>query len=472
MDYDDLVDQFIVNDGTDEANSENSENNGDNKAAETIEHTANKDNEPTSESHSLELMKIHLKTLIHSRQVSLRTAQLDRVKDRNRVFEVQKKEILRRCQGAGPVSIQNSEKRRKVLGNREGTVKVVDVEENTENSAENTDNSTASASDNSTELIPCRLELDYDGYKLSDVLLIPPTDSTPDTLNLLSIQLCQDYDLPAEVFQPAITRCLKDQVEEWQVFQGALEGMKETLPFEEIGPVPLRLDIIVGLHRLEDQLEVDLDPLRSSTESMRKLVEAMRSPDERILPEKEFSAFRPLILHNLLEQLMLWRKAIVFGGYHRDSRSNNLKFHDGDVAVLLNDSAGTPLASVRRHFAHTNTFTPILSTLTLEELDKIEAGRERESRRRKRTAGVSVASVSGTGNMSSSGGGNKRTASTGPSAAIVNNLTGTVRSPPRTLPTPTSYRGSLHRVQVNNNNNSDDEGSTGAPRKRGRKSKY
>ena len=471
MDYDDLVDQFIVNDGSDETNSENSENNGDKISTDTGT-TANKDTESTSESNSLELRKIHLKTLIHSRQVALRTAQLDRVKDRNRVFEAQKKEILRRCQGAGPVNIQNSEKRRKVLGNREGKGKEVDVEETTENSAENTDNPTASASasGNSSELIPCRLELDYDGYKLSDVLLIPPADSTSDTLNLLSIQLCQDYDLPAEVFQPAITRCLKDQVEEWQVFQGALEGMKETLPFEEIGPVPLRLDIIVGLHRLEDQLEIDLDPLCSSTESMRKLVEAMQSPDERILPEKEYSAFRPLILHNLLEQLMLWRKAIVFGGYHRESRSNNLKFHDGDVAVLLNDSAGTPLSSVRRHFAHTNTFTPILSTLTLEELDKIEAGRERESRRRKRTAGVSSASVAGTGNMSSSG--NKRTASTGPSAAIVNNLTGTVRSPPRTLATPTSYRGSLHRVQVNNNMNSDDEGSTGAPRKRGRKSKY
>ena len=62
--------------------------------------------------------------------------------------------------------------------------------------------------------------------------------------------------------------------------------------------------------------------LRNSTESM-KLVEAMRSPDERILPEKEF--FGPLILHNLLEQLMLWRKAIVFGGYHRDSLPEQLE---------------------------------------------------------------------------------------------------------------------------------------------------
>ena len=318
-------------------------------------------------------------------------------------------------------------------------------------------------------MIPCRLELDYDGYKLSDVFLISPADAHSDVLNLLSVQLCQDYDLPSDAFQLAISRCLKDQIEEWQVFQGALDGMKDTLPFEEIGPVPVRLDIIVGLHRLEDQMEVNLDPSSSNTESMREFVAAMKSPDERILPETEYSAFRPLILHNLLEQLMLWRKAIVFGGYHRDSRSNNLKFHDGDVAVLLNDSSSAPLTSIRRHFAHTNTFTPILSTLTLEELDKIEAGRERESRRRKRT-GVTASVAASTG--SNAGGGARRAAGGAASASIANNLTGTVRSPPRTLPTPTSYRGTLHRIQINNNNNSDDEGSTGAPRKRGRKSKY
>lgn len=418
MDYDDLVDQFIVNDH----------------------------NEPVkNDSEAAELMKIHLKTLIRSRQVALRTAQLDRVKDRNRKFEAMKKEI---CGGAAGAAlnnvpsgqgggIQNGEKRRRIL-------KIVPAGEE-------------------DELIPCRLELDHEGYKLSEVLLLPSnSDQPPDTLSSLSAQLCQDYDLPVDSFQPAISRCLKDQVEEWHVYQGAMEGMKEALPFEEIGPVPVRLDIIVGLHRLEDQLEVDLNPAASNTDTMRRFVAALRSPDERVLPEGEYSAFRPLILHNLLEQLGLWRKAIVFGGYHRDPRSNNLKFHDGDVAVLLNDPSPAPATSVRRHFAHTNTFTPILSTLALEELDKIEAGRERESRRRRRT-GATVPVANPTAAKRSVTG-----ASAGASVAIANNLTGTVRSPPRTLPTPTSYRGSLHRIQLNNN--SDDEAA--APRKRGRKSKY
>ena len=450
MDYEDLVDQFIVNDHNDPeiCSQENEQSHG----------------EESSPDFTSELMKIHLKTVILARHLSLRTAHLDRVKERNRVFEARRKELLAGSPRGGEVNVQSGERRRRILKGGLGT-----STDNSTNSSVLSDPSAAS-----DELVPCRLELDYDGYKLSDVFLLQPsTDS--DTLGLLSTQLCQDYDLPADPFQGAIVRCLKDQVEEWQVYQGALEGMKDSLPFGEIGPVPVRLDIIVGLHRLEDQLEVDLDPEISTSAAMRQFVAALRSPDKRILPEPEYSPFRPLILHNLLEQLMLWRKAIVFGGYHRDPRSNNLKFHDGDVAVLLNDPATAPSSSVRRHFAHTNTFTPLLSTLTLEELDKIEAGRERESRRRKRT-GLTVATASATSAAAAvaaavSTSGTLTAKRAAASVAIVNNLTGTVRSPPRTLPTPTSYRGGLHRIQ-SNSHNSDEEGPASGPRKRGRKSKY
>lgn len=466
MDYDDLVDQFIVNDKEDVEAEEIKENEEEKSAVGEENNLNNKDSIPSDNS---ELIKIHLKTLIRSRHSSLRIAQLDRIRERNRFFESKKKEIYSSSSSppsSSPSNHQNSDKRRRILGTF-----------NSEKVANSEDDEIITSCRSSNELIPCRLELDHDGYKLSDVFLLPPTSET-EILNLISTQLCQDYDLPLETFQPAISKCIKDQLEEWFVFQGALDGMKDTLPFEEIGPVPLRLDIIVGLHRLEDHLEVNLDPSSSNTEGMKKFVQDLRTPDESILSEKEYSAFKPLILHNLLEQLMLWRKAIVFGGYHRDPRSNNLKFHDGDVAVLLNDSSSTvPLPSVRRHFADTNTFTPILSTLTLEDLDKIESGRERESRRRKRTGMIvsALSSNSSTTGRRAGGGGGTGVGSV--TTVIANNLTGTVRSPPRTLPTPTSYRGSLHRIQPNNpisniNNTSDDEGSIGASKKRGRKSKY
>ena len=156
MDYDDLVDQFIVNDGNTETN-ENDQLKSEGNCSEKSE--------------TSELMKIHLNTLIRSRQIARRTAQLDRVKERNRSFEAQKKEILSLSQGSGPINIQNSEKRRKILS---------------KSSPEGAESSEISPSTNSSnELIPCRLELDYDGYKLSDVFLISPADAHSDVLNLL-----------------------------------------------------------------------------------------------------------------------------------------------------------------------------------------------------------------------------------------------------------------------------------------------
>lgn len=450
MDYDDLVDQFIVNDNDNETTSTSSEAQG-NKPETTK--SENSEFNP-------ELIKLHMKNLIQSRQQSRQIIQLNRVKERNKNFAEVFKTSGNNVSGGYSYSFGNSEKRRKILRD-EGSNEVQsegNEADNTINEQDSTTTTTTSTSA-STELIPCRLELDYEGYKLSDVFLLPSTPPpTQKILDSISNQLCQDFDLPADLFRPAIAKCLKDQVEEWHVYQGALEGMK-VIPYEEIGAVPVRLDVIVGLHRLEDRLEVSLDPKDSNTETMREFVMNLKSPDERVLPESGYAAFRPLILHNLLEQLMLWRKAIVFGGYHRDPRSNNLKFHDGDVAVLLNDpptNKNSGNNGVRRHFADTNSFTPILSLLTVEELDKIEAGRERESRRRRRTI---VTTATNTNNSKKAG---------NAAAIIVNNLTGTVRSPPRTLPTPTSYRGSQHRIQQTATG-SDDEST--APRKRGRKSK-
>ena len=450
MDYDDLVDQFIVNDNETitETDGMKAENNSKNKSC----------------NFNSELINLHMKNLIQARQQSRQIIQLNRVKERNKNFIGVLKSAPVTSSG---YSYRNSEKRRRIL-NGEKTFEVSSETSNeaTENIAtvNEEEQTTMTSSSSSSEMIPCRLELDYEGYKLSDIFLLSSTPP-PNQMILDSIasQLCQDFDLPVELFQPAIGKCLKDQVEEWLVYQGALEGMK-VVPYEEIGAVPVRLDVIVGLHRLEDRLEVSLDPKDSNTETMNRLVKNLKSPDERILPESGYAAFRPLILHNLLEQLMLWRKAIVFGGYHRDPRSNNLKFHDGDVAVLLNDppSSKTGINGVRRHFADTNSFTPILSVLTVDELDKIEAGRERESRRRRRT----VVTTTTIGNSAANA---KK--SMAASAMIVNNLTGTVRSPPRTLPTPTSYRGSQHRIQQSAG--SDDEGGfSGAARKRGRKAKY
>lgn len=271
------------------------------------------------------------------------------------------------------------------------------------------------------ELVPCRLEVDYDGYKISDVLLVGEGE-TGEGLELIAGQLCVDYDLPTSPFAALFARLLREQMEEHGAYRSALAAAGSTTPFVEMGPVMLRLDIIVGVTRLEDRVELSLDPATTTSAVLAQLAASYAD----LLPP----AFRPLILHNLLEQVLMWRKAVLFGCFHRDARTGALRFHDPDLAGLFNDSAAAlsiALPTVQRHPAHMSTFTPVVTTLALDDLDRLEASRERESRRRRRTGNVAPPAK-------------------GVPAAIPNNLSGSLRSPPRTLPTPTSYRGSQHRI--------------------------
>jgi hypothetical protein len=461
--YDALVDEFIINSadndnsriGNETKNDSESNSNENINANININTNANANDNANSYDNDNDNLyctslchRIHEKNLIDAGQQLRQQAQFERIQKRTKSFRtitasiITSNNITSTATTTATTTGINSERRRRIL-------------------------KTKSAKDENEELIPCRLEFDYDGYRLSDVFLLSSSGGAEECESIAT-QICLDFDLPREPFQAAIGRSIRDQVEEWNVFVGALQGME--IPFEEIGPIVLRIDIIVNLHRLEDQLEVSLDPRDCNTATMKGFIKTLKSPDTQILGNDGFEAFKPLILHNILEQLMLWRKSIVFAGFHRDARSNALKFHDPDLAIILSHGSSNHQKhiSARRHFAHTNTFTPILTSLTAEELEKIEAGRERENRRKRRTA----PSSSSTANTTISSSSSKRANTAISTSTIANNLIGTVRSPPRTLPTLTSYRGSKHRI-TSNNNNSDEEiqSINTTARKRGRKAK-
>lgn len=311
------------------------------------------------------------------------------------------------------------------------------------------------------ELIPCRIEVEHDGYRLSEVFLIEE-GTGPEAIDLLAAQMTSEYDLPAEVFTGLLNRFLRDQVDEFSVFRGALAGTP--VPFSELPPIPMRIDIIVGLTRLQDRIELSLE---CESSAVAALAQEYSAPG---LSREDLEQFRPLLLHSLLEQLLMWRKAVVFGGWHRDPRTGALKFHDPEVLLVLqevsqnnNINAGPAGATVRRHPAMFATFTPAVTQLTPAELDKIESSRERESRRKRRTTSAAAAASAAS----------KSGRSQAPLA--VNMLTGSIKSPPRTLPTATSYRGSLHRIVQSKLLVDDDDssvigpGSTGSGRRGGRR---
>ena len=293
------------------------------------------------------------------------------------------------------------------------------------------------------ELIPCRIEIEHDGYKLSEVFLLeaegsnvngsdgansqsagtPNNTPSQQAIDLLAAQVTAEYDLPADPFTGLIAKFLREQVDEFSLLKQDLSSNPNSPNTSNLPPalpaVPLRIDIIVGLTRLEDRLEIDL---LAPCSTLAALVSEYSVTG---LSATELAPFRPLLLHNLLEQQLLWRKAILWGGWHRDPRTGALRFHDPDVQAQLPASS-----TIRRPHSLFDTFSPSVTQLTPASLDRLEASREREGRRKRRTKPA----LPGSGK------------SAAVAASVVNLLTGSVRSPPRTLPTPTSYRGSLHRV--------------------------
>ena len=426
MDYDDLVDQFIEHDSNSKSdcsnNSNNNNNNNNTVTTPTSITTASTSTASTAASTlPVAIHKAQLSALRRERDLRRKMFTLEYVKRRNATI-ASSLQTPSSAPSKPPTTLTlanpaTQERRRQVL------------------------NLALNASP-SADLIPCRLELDHDGYKLSDVLLLEEGCSA-EAIDLLAAQLTTEYDLPADPFTPVLSKFLREQVDEFGVFKQALAATP--IPFAELPALGMRIDIIVGLTRLQDRIELALN---CGFDDLTALVKHYSVPE---LSAEELKPFKPLLLHNLLEQLLMWKKALVFGGWHRDARTGALKLHDPEANAAMHESNVT---AVRRHPSAFSAFTPQVTALSPAELDKIESSRERESRRKRRTQ--APPSLKGSKQLT----------------PLVNPLTGSIRSPPRTLPTPTSYRGSLHRVVQSKLVDDDESGSgTGGGAGRGKRRK-
>ena len=156
MDYDDLVDQFIVNDTKNEPLSK-MKMEAENENIKNIN----------------ESIAIHMRQLIQSRELARQTVKLEKVKERNRQFEVKRREFVKECGVEG--FFVNCERRRKLLllkapplsSEATETENINIIEDDlmeiaaTEETGTRTRTGTVINRPNTTEMIPCRLELDY-----------------------------------------------------------------------------------------------------------------------------------------------------------------------------------------------------------------------------------------------------------------------------------------------------------------------
>ncbi|KAI9318523.1 hypothetical protein BX666DRAFT_1855571 [Dichotomocladium elegans] len=231
-------------------------------------------------------------------------------------------------------------------------------------------------------LVPIRLEVDMDGYKLRDTFTwnLNETLITPEQFAEV---MCEDLQLPATTFAPHIARTIHDQLQDYYVYDGTTDmggdgpeneeeendGSEDPKRRNTELRMLIRLDITVGNRALLDQFEWDIACGRNDAEAF-----AAKLADELGLGGE----FRTAIAHSIREQAHNYIKSLILVGYE----FNGSNILDDE----LRHSFLPALKSITRDHESVERFTPAILELTDAEIDKLERDRMRDARRKRRQA--------------------------------------------------------------------------------------
>lgn len=290
------------------------------------------------------------------------------------------------------------------------------------------------------ELVAIRLDLDMDGYKLRDTFTWNLYEES--TAGGLSCEefaelTCRDFDLPVATFGPAIVKSMREQLQEHREAQAMLRNAGGRAALRGVR-ILIRLDITIGLLQLTDRIEWDLGEERNSPAAF-----AAEYVRELALPAEFVTA----IANDIMEQVVHLRRALLLVGFSRDPATGAIRAHDPDLQLLVLP----PLKDghSRRDPNRLDEFTPLITELDPLEVEKIEQNRDREARRKRRhtsrgrrgaPAGVGILEAGSSGGVSTAA----AAAASSPSSALLASWTNFELA--KTMPTPLSYRGTLHRV--------------------------
>ncbi|KAI8380723.1 hypothetical protein BD560DRAFT_386933 [Blakeslea trispora] len=241
-------------------------------------------------------------------------------------------------------------------------------------------------------LVPIRLDIDQDGYRVRDTFTWNLNESLISPEQFAEIT-CDDLRLPVPVFGPLIAASIKEQIQDFDLNMSSMvvqedskvdayqefirskkqktdkeeeEKVVEKKPMTELRTI-IKLDIIVGHRILNDQFEWDITCQHNSPEMFaEKMVTDLGLGGE----------FKTAIAHSIREQVHVYIKSLLLTGH---DFSDNLVENDE-----LRRSFLPTVRNVIREGQYLERFTPSLLELTESEMDKIEKGRIRESRRKRR----------------------------------------------------------------------------------------
>ncbi|KAI7869446.1 hypothetical protein BDF14DRAFT_1781071 [Spinellus fusiger] len=240
--------------------------------------------------------------------------------------------------------------------------------------------------DKEDTLVPIRIDLEIDGYKLRDTFTWN-LNETLVTYEQFANVLCEDLRLPVAAFAPQIARTLRDQIQDYYLHSASMVTKEETEeekeePMESDGVdikeeekksvsrelrMLIRLDITVGNRALLDQFEWDISCQRNSPEAFAQVM----STELGLGGE-----FKTAIAHSIREQIYVYIKSLLLVGH---------EFNDSPVTDDdLKHSFLPALKSIIREGELVERFTPALLELTDAEVEKIEKDRMREARRKRR----------------------------------------------------------------------------------------
>lgn len=226
------------------------------------------------------------------------------------------------------------------------------------------------------ELVPIRLDIEWDRIKLRDTF----TWNLSDRLvapELFATQLVEDFGLAPPAAGPVLEQVqqqLREQLVDFypQIYTGE-EALDPELPYSayknEEMRILIKLNITIGPHTLEDKFEWEINnPLNSPEEFAQSLARELSLAGE----------FTTAIAHSIREQCQLFTRSLYIVGHPFDGRP----LEDADLIAAFLPS---PLSSAFRPHQQAREYTPFLYELTEADLERGEVILLREQRRQKRS---------------------------------------------------------------------------------------
>ncbi|WBW71403.1 SWI/SNF complex subunit Snf5 [Schizosaccharomyces osmophilus] len=253
------------------------------------------------------------------------------------------------------------------------------------------------------DLVPIRLEIDADRYKLRESFTWNAYDKCI-PLDVFAEQLCLDYDIPPNHMHMAqnISKSIQSQIHDYRPIRQALDSSlqaklddsyqrrhpsfsEDGISIDESpqtykeetnnGGTDLRflvnLDITIGRLNLVDQFEWDLFSSSGSAEEFASVMcfDLGLSGD-----------FCTAISHSIREQSQMYLKSLVLIGYTFDGK----EIDDEEIRSFMLPSLKEAL---RSNDMNAKSYSPMVYELSDAEMERQDRGYDREARRMRRRQG-------------------------------------------------------------------------------------